>query len=357
MKTLHRMLLRAFVPVFLVILFFFVLVFELLDISSNLWRFISHETSLLGMGTIALYYLPKCVSYSLPVALLFSVAFTLGILYRNREVISVFGAGMNLYRFVFPLVLLGTLLSVGSFYFEERVVIQTLKTKNRLVQEALKQTVTYSNSNVTVKSSSGRFVYNVNYYNDRNQTLTGLMLLEKDESNRIVRRIDAEYADWNGSNWVLHNHRIYSWDGDDMVAERHSTYSAADLTEKPEIFRRVSSKIDEMQAADANEYIQGLKKAGLAYKEPLTEYHRKFALALTPFMAVLIAASVGGLFKKNVLLMSLLAALAIFVVYYVIQMITMTLARNGVIAPAYGAWTSFVIFLFVGFGLFRAAQT
>ena len=357
MKTLHGMLLKSFLPAFFIIMLFFVLLFELVDASTNLWRFLSHETSLLAIATIAFYYLPKCIAYSLPLSLLFSVAFTLGNFYRNNEVISVFGSGINLTRFVLPLILLGVSLSVGNFYFEEKVVISTIKTKNQLVQTALKQTVTYSNSNVTVKSSDNRFVYNVNYYNDKNQTLSGLLLLEKSDTNEIVRRVDADYADWNGSNWVLHNCQIYEKQGDLMSKQVRSTYSMEELTEAPAIFRRVSFKIDEMEAEAAASYIESLKKAGLSYQEPLTEYYRKFSFALTPLIAVLIASAVGGLFKKNVLLMSLLFSLAIFIVYYVVQMVTLTLARNGVIAPAYGAWTSFVIFLIVGIGLFRVARS
>ncbi len=351
------MLLKVFLPVFIIILLFFTIVFQLMDISSNLWRYISHETSLLTIGRIAFYYLPKCVSFSLPMALLFSITFSMGNLYRNNELISIFGSGIKLFSFVMPLIMAGILLSAGGFFFEEKVVIPTFKTKNRLVQQALKQPVTYSNSNVTVKSSDNRFVYNVNYYNDKNQTLSGLMLLERDTSRRLVARIDAEYADWNGYNWVLHNCRIFSWDDDGMVEEERAIFDSDKLAEKPAIFRRVSTRVDEMEAGAAGDYIDNLKKAGLPYEEPLSEYYRKFSFALTPLIAALIASSIGGVLKKNVLLMSLFFALAIFVVYYVVQMVAMTLARNGYISPAFGAWSAFVLFILVAVSLFRLARS
>ncbi len=70
-----------------------------------------------------------------------------------------------------------------------------------------------------------------------------------------------------------------------------------------------------------------------------------------------IASSLGSAFKKNILLMSLLSALVISVGFYVAQMVTAILSKNGVIPPLAGAWTPFSLFLVLGFMLFRTART
>jgi lipopolysaccharide export system permease protein len=64
MKTIYGMVLSTFILVFLVSVLFFVLVVQLLDLFSNLWRYLAHETSLQEILTIAYYYLPKCLSYA-----------------------------------------------------------------------------------------------------------------------------------------------------------------------------------------------------------------------------------------------------------------------------------------------------
>ena len=69
------------------------------------------------------------------------------------------------------------------------------------------------------------------------------------------------------------------------------------------------------------------------------------------------ASSLGSAFRKNILLMSLLAALVISVLYYVFQMVTGILAKNGVIPPLAGAWIPFTLFLVMGAMLFRTART
>jgi lipopolysaccharide export system permease protein len=357
MKTLHGMLLGFFLPVFFTTLLFFILVFELVDVFSNLWLYITHDVSLLDLSRIGLFYLPKCVSYSLSIALLFSVTYSMGSYHRNNELVSVFGAGINLYRFVLPIIATGFLLSVGGFFFEEKVVIGSFRTKNDLVRAVLGQTLSFSNSNVTVTSGDSLFVYQANYYNDRQQTLTGVTLIERDGEGRFLLRVDAEYASWNGESWTFHNSRIFRFKEEAVVEESRAVLDSTRFSEPPSIFRRISRKIDEMEAADARSYIESLRKAGLPFEEALAEYHRKFSFAFTPFIVVLISSAIGGLFQRNVLLMSLLSSLAIAVVFYVAQTVAMTLAKSGLVSPVTGAWSSFIAFTGIGLGLFRFART
>ena len=112
-----------------------------------------------------------------------------------------------------------------------------------------------------------------------------------------------------------------------------------------------------MPVSDARAYIASLRKAGLPYEEHLSQYHRKFSFALTPLLVVIVASSIGGLFKKNFLFLSLIGSLGIVVGYYVLQMITMTMARNGYLSPVMGAWSALIIFTSVGLGQFRVART
>jgi lipopolysaccharide export system permease protein len=358
MKTLHLMLINAFVAVFLVALLFFVLVLQLLDLFTNLWRYLAQDVGLGQLLRIGFFYLPKCVSYSLAPALLFSVAFTLGSLHRNNELIAVLGSGVSLLRLVAPFFLVGALLSVGGFFFEERVVIDTLATKNALFRQAVKQEVSLSNTNVTVIGEDTTTVYQVDYYNDKRQTFTQALIIKRDPEGRLLQRIDAEAGEWNGTNWVLRNCKIYSWEAGEVLALRRvPVYDAVELRDPPATFRRTTSNIEEMKSAEALGWVTNLRRAGLPYRGALTEYYAKFFFALNPLIVALIATGVGGRFKKNVLLMNLLAALVASVVYYVIQMMAVILAKNGYIPPLAGAGLGFVVFLALAGLALRTART
>ncbi len=359
MKTLYGMLIRSFVAILLISILFFILVIELLDLFTNLWRYLAHETSPAQILQIAFFYLPKCISFSIPPALLFSAAFTLGILYKNNELIAILGSGISLYRLVLPFILIGVLLSVGGFFFEQHYVIDSFKKKNELYRATVKQEISFSNTNVTVISEDAGTVYQVDYYNDKKQTITGVMVLQRAENGGFQSRIDADWAEWNNGYWVLHNSRVYRWNEAEQTLdlERIAVHGAEALAEPPATFRRATRKIEEMRSGEAREWIDKLRAAGLPYKGALTEYYKKFFFALSPFIVVLIATGVGGRFKRNILLMDLLTSLIVSVVYYVVQMIAVILAKNGLIPPLAGAGLAFALFMAVGVLALKTARS
>jgi lipopolysaccharide export system permease protein len=65
----------------------------------------------------------------------------------------------------------------------------------------------------------------------------------------------------------------------------------------------------------------------------------------------------GGRFRKNILLMSLLASLSAAVVFYVMEMISMMMAKLGYIPPVIGAWFPVCTFVIIGFLLLGNAKT
>jgi lipopolysaccharide export system permease protein len=115
--------------------------------------------------------------------------------------------------------------------------------------------------------------------------------------------------------------------------------------------------VEEMRIAEAREWIRGLETSGLPFRAPLTDFYERFSFAFTPLVVALIASGVGGRFKKNILLYSLLIALGLSVAYYVTQMISGILAGLGYIAPALGAWLGVGLFAAAGILLLRHART
>ncbi len=357
MSTLHRMLFALFLPVFLISMVFFVLVLQLMDLFTNLWRYLAQDTGFLQILLIGLFYLPKCVSFALPVAVLFSIAFVLGNLYANNELVAIFASGVSLYRLIAPFLLLGAALSVGAFYFEDEVVIGSLQRKKELYQQAVHQTITLSNANVTVVSQGTRIIYQADYYNDAQKQLNKVTVIVRDREFRFAARIDAERGEWSGTRWTLKACRIFEWDGESFRQRSQDSYESDLLTEEPATFQRLTRRVDEMRRQEAFRWVDSLRRAGLPFREALTDYYKKFFFALTPLIVTLLAGAVGSTFRKNILLMSLLASLGLSVVYYVVQMVGLILAKSGSIHPLAGAGSSFILFVVAGLFLYRTART
>ncbi len=351
------MILKGFAPVFLAALLFFVLILQLVDLFANLVRYLSLEVPLAEIARVQLLYLPKSLSFALPVALLFSVAFTLGQLYANNELISVFAAGISLYRFVLPLVLLAVLFGFGSVVFEEEVVIESLREKNRLSRELLNINRSFSNTRVAVTSADRRVVVYADYYNAAAESLSGVTVLVRSSDGSFSERIEAPSAEWNGNHWEFADAVVFRYGEDGFERMRPQRVSDESIAILPRVFQRSERDVSEMSLEQARDHIRSQRQAGLPFRRALTEYWNRYSFALTPVIVVLISSALGGRFRKNVILMSLLLSLCLAVAYYVAGMVTDLMAVGGLLSPFAGAWISAVFFL-VGSGvLFRYART
>lgn len=355
--TLSRMLFRSFLPVLFIAIAFFVTMLQLVDIFQNITRYIDLEIPFASVLRVQLLYLPKSLHFALPMSLLFAVAFTLGNLYSNNELIAILGSGVSLRAFVTPLIVAGVLLSVGTFYFEEHVVIDTLREKNQLERELLNISQSASNSNVTRLGQASRVVYHAEYYNDATESLSGVVIVERDINGSLVSLVSARSARWTPDGWEIQSGRFFSWSGDELVERYSSREVVPSLNLSPSAFRRRGRDIEELRLEEARLWIQSQREAGLPYREDLTKYHERFSFALTPFIIVFISSAIGGRFRKNILLMSLLVSLSVSVVYYVIQMVAGLLAYSGYVSPILGAWAGFLVFFVVGLTLFRLSRT
>ena len=355
MKILDKYLVKQFFPVFIVAICMFVLLLIMIDLFTNLARYLNFEVAARDVFRVSLLYIPKGFSYALPISLLFAVAYTLGELFARNELTSVFAAGIPFWRFSMPLIVIGFIASVFSFFIDDFIVIPTLKMKNDLSRTLLHQQRSQFQSDIVVKARSGQLIYAADYYDTQGQILHGVSIIEQDEKGNLINLIRAQRASWNGANWELYNPVIYEWSNKFL---RYREYEGSDkFREEPDTFRRNLVNVEELHFRDALLLVHDLKIAGLPYTDALADYHHRFSFATVSFVVVALSISMGGRFRKNILLMSLLSSLVSAVVFYVIEMISMMMARLGYIHPFIGAWFPVFIFIALGLLLLKTAKT
>ncbi len=336
----------------------FALILELVDLFSNLWRYLAQEAPLLSVLKIMLLYLPTAVSNALPIALLFAVAYSLATLYANNELTVIFGSGVSLSKFMSPLFGLALILCAGSFFFDDSVVLRAVKSKNELSRALLNQRTSRSNPDVTVLSRDGAIVYRAQFYDDASQSLSGITVVERNAIGGPIARTEAASARWDGLRWVFSRVRRFEMAVDGSWNDvSYGSWTAERLDEKPDAFRSQNRDYGEMSASELAVFVTFLKRAGLPFAAAQAERHKRYSFAFTPMVVVLLAGASGGRFRKNVLLASLLTSLIAATMYYVAQMITMLLAKSGALDPRIGAWAPLVVFLASGFLLFKTART
>lgn len=356
MSILQRYLLKLFLQVFVVTLLFFILLLQLGDLFLNLAQYLQNHVHPLTLLKVMYLYIPKCISFAMPLSVLFASSYTLGNMYIRNELTSVFASGMPLAALVAPLVLCGLLISIGMFYFEDRVLIRFQKQKIDLVNTLLDPQRNLNSNDIVILSDSGKIVYFADYYDDTQKELTHVLIVIRDERGVISTVIKGKSAQWQGDHWAIVDKACYTFTG-----EHDTVYSTSFdeklLCEPPETFQRNIASIDEMTIAQARVFINSLKKMGLPYHEYLSQYYRRFSFPFTTFIVLFFSVSIGGRFKKNVLLMSLLFSLALAVLYYIMEMMTMLFAKWEYISPLAGAFLPFLIFTLLSIAMLKIART
>jgi len=344
--TLDRYLIRQFLPIFAVAVGMFMFILSLIDLFTHLVRYLTYEVPFSQIMKMCAFYLPKSFSYALPISLLFASAFTLGDLYARNELTSIFSSGIPFWRFSIPLIIIGFLASIFSFFFDDNLVIPTLRVKNELSRHFLNPTTAENNSDIVIKARNGLLIYSIDYYDYTAKVLNGINIVEQDSSGNFISLIRAQRATWTGEYWEFINPMIYYWEEGFLRARLLPPTDA--YHEEPDIFRRNAVKAEELPVMQEKLLIKDLKAAGLPYMEAQTDYYHRFSYPMVSFIVMLLSIPMGGKFKKNILLMSLFVSLSAAVVFYVIEMLSMLMAKQGYIPTLVGAWFPVVVFIAIG---------
>lgn len=355
MKLIMKMLLRLTWNAFLGAVFLFAFFVEIADLFSSIVDYIQQETPWQDILRVQVAFLPKAISYALPIGMLFSVSYAMGNLYQKNELIAILSAGVSLQRLLFPIFVLAAAVSVGGFFFEDLVVVDSLRERNRLSQELLGYNPSLSNSDVAIADRAGDVLYFAAYYNDDRKALNEVSVFERGADGGLLRRVDAERAVWEGTGWLFERAFVYGAEVGTVVDRL--AYRDPQFNLDPEAFRRTTREIDEMRVSEARVFVETLRDAGLPYRRRMTDYYERYSFALTPLVVTIISGAVGGRLKRNIVLMSLLISLVVAVVYYVTQMVMGLLATEGIIDPIVGAWGGVLVFFLLGLILLRRSRT
>lgn len=348
---------KKFLGVFIGALAFFVLVLCLTDLLINIWNYISQQVSVKTVGIILYYYVPKCVWYAVPIATLFATAYTLSDLYAKNELVAIFASGVSLLRFTIPLLVFALVLSFGLFKFEDNIVVPTYAKKESLVNEALHKEKSLNNDRIVIMSNEGNVIYKAEHYDNKQEKLFNVLIVFRNEDKTLDSVVKAESAQWKEEYWSLSGAIEYKEENGLIKTDNYDKRKQRELTEPPATFQNNTINVESVNTVEARQYIEHLQKSGLPSAEARSIYYKKYSFPFIVFLVVFLAIGLSGKTQKNVLLISLALSISAVVLFYVMQMVTMLMAKFGVIPPMFGAWFPVFFFIVVSIVLLKFART
>ncbi len=357
--TLILYLYKKFIPLFIGALFFFSFALIMVDLLMNLWNFINNDVAFKDMMYLMYLYIPKTIWYAAPMGILFAVSYTLSDLYARNELVAIFASGISLLSFTFPLLIFSFAMSFALFFFENNVVVGSYAKKVELQTKLLNKEESKNKDNIVILGDRGNIVYKAAFYDDSVKRLYTVYIVARNEDKTLKAVIKADSGRWieDEEHWRLSNAIQYTpvdnilevTDVDESIIQR--------LTEPPETFRNNTISVETVDTQAARVYIDHLQKAGLPFNEELSEYYKKYAFPFILFVVVFLSIGLSGKTRKNVMLISLASSISAAVLFYVTQMVTMLMAKFGVLSPFMGAWFPVVLFVVLSIFFMKHART
>ena len=210
MKTLDRYILRSFFVNYFFAMTILIGLYIILDLFVNLDEFTQMRTTGISqtISRIADYYGHNLFMYFSQLAGVISVVaacFTLGRLHMSNELTAIMSSGASLYRVATPLLLAG--LAMNFLWFvDQEVVIPSFAQKLARKHGDLESSKTFS-VNFLPDRRNGNAMLSAAKFNPAAMEMRGVVILIRDENNRMTEVIQADQARWDPerSEWHFEN--------------------------------------------------------------------------------------------------------------------------------------------------------
>lgn len=364
MRRLDRYIIGQFLKALFLGLLAFLVIFIVIDFFEKLGDYIDRDTPALVIAKLYLFKLPYILVLILPIAMLLASLFSLGRLSRDSELIAVLAAGVPLPRFLLPLFLLASLVSVGSYYFNDRVVSRSNLALEELQRYELRQEprVDRGVRHLVHKIGADGTLYWAETYYVSQQRFENLMLLRYDGS-RLREYTVARHAFWNGNHWRLvegHQHLLPAGEGQarpESGSSHFDNLERRDLTEPPEEFSHEEMKPEAMDYAELREYILTQTRSGEDADRLWVDLHVKASFPWANLVIVLLGSALSASKRRISMAAGFGLTVGIAFIYLIFLRLGLSLGHNHTLPPLLAAWVGNIVFLVVGlFLLVRASR-
>jgi lipopolysaccharide export system permease protein len=362
-RRLDRYLLQQFLQALLLGLLAFLVIFIVIDFFEKLGDYIDRGTPWLVVLRLYLFKIPYITVLILPIAMLLASLFSLGRLSRDNELTAMLAAGVPLPRLLMPLFVFAALVSVGSYYFNDRVVTHSNLALEQLQKYEVRQ-------EPQADRGVRRFVHRIGEdgtlywaeaYFVTQQRFENLVLLRYDGS-RLREYTVARHAFWNGNHWrLVEGTRHLFPDGAGQARPESGSFSFENLdlpplAETPEVFSEEEKKPEAMDYRELQDYIATQTRSGEDADRLWVDLHVKASFPWANLVIVLLGSALSASKRRISMAAGFGLTVAIAFVYLIFLRLGLSLGHNHTLPPLLAAWVGNLLFAVVGMALLWRAS-
>jgi len=356
MRIVHRYFVRGYLwPLFFTTLIF-LLMFVFVDSLNNLDEFLRQDAPLRLIFSYYAALIPIITAQIMPAAVLFSALYFLSHLNKYNEITALKAGGVSGVTILWPIYLVGLIISVGVLAMNETVTPQAAITstaiKRGLAQTGSDRASQKTISNVTLLSGN-HLVYARELAIDTG-TLYGVIVMRHRNDLTVESKVTAARGVFNGTNWVLFDVVAYYLDATGDMHGKPENHERMDLhvDVSPAEFVRQGTETHFMSYRQLKDYIQNSRIGGeRASNRLLVDLHQKLAAPFACIIILLAGTPLALKARRGGAFLSLGGGLALVGVYYVAIAIFLALGKGGVMPATLAVWLPHAAFAIFGLRL------
>lgn len=347
--VLIRYLFKDLFLYFLVSFLFFFMIFFVNQILLTVEKLLAQSAPFKDVMRIMLYSLPFIIAQSAPFATLVGFLMSLGGMMNNNEILIFRASGFSFRKIFRPLLILGVLISIGSFFVNDYLLpLGTIK-YNQLFRKIMQSTPTVELESNSVKSLdkasivmgtvTGGEVSDLILFDSQDDydriIAAGKSTLKGGEQEGVLMQLSME----NAKVFSIHKHKKYDFD---LMDSEKTTLNVFDKA----ILGNTTHSAREMTTYDLSKELSRMKQNKSDSPSDIRriklwtmELYKKFALPFGSVFFAVFAFSVAFLFgKHNGQTIGLFIGLVVSVLYWAMQIMGQLMVQRVGLDPFWCIW-------------------
>jgi len=310
---------------------------------------------------LMMFLTPYIISFCVPISFLIAVLFTYNRLSIDNEITALKASGISFYKIIAPVIYLSVIISVISFYFNNKIVPEfSFKMRNLLINigyekpEALiepgKFINFFNNYIFYFKSMEGEELRNITIFDMSNPKTVRTITAERgkvEKNNKsgilVLKLFDGSAEEPDGSRFYKLKFKVFP-----IILK---------MNNETRLIKSKSKSLGEMNLKELKAEIDSIKTTGEDLNDLKAQYYRKIAFSFASFFIVLVGLPLALFSKKKEKSASFGIALVLIVVYYLLLTLGEVVAEQGLIYPIIAMWMPNILAGIVGiFMIYKVAR-
>jgi lipopolysaccharide export system permease protein len=357
MKILDKYIFSQFAKAFLFTSIAFVCLFILINMVEKLDEFMDKNLGILAIARYYMLTIPSTLLVISPVSALLSSILVAGRLSFSSELPAIRSAGVSMLQLLIPFFTGGMLILIFNLLNAGWISPATFSEKNTFEQSYLTKnpSIPHENRNLHILEQKNRIV-SIGTLDRDNSKLTDVSI-EEFSGARLVSRTDADTLRYvpKKSEWMMLNASTRLFSGENETFH-FTPLKPVKLALSPKTLAEINLQPDEMNIIRHYRYLSEKQHAGFSGLErSMVKLHNKIALPFASLIIILIGVPLSAKKKRGGLASEISITLFAGFLFLGLQKTTAIAGYQGILDPMLAAWLPNILFLGVGYAIYKTA--